>query len=154
VTGIDLVKEQIRLAAGEELGYDKNDVHIQGHAIECRINAEDPDRDFSPCPGKITSLVLPGGPGVRVDTHAYAGYTVPTFYDSLVAKIIVGSSKGRAAAINRMERALHECLVEGIKTTLPFHQKVLANEAFKKGNVCTDFIEKEMTNGSNSKNKS
>ncbi len=152
VTGIDLVKEQIRLAAGEELGYDKSDVQIQCHAIECRINAEDPDRDFAPSPGKISFLVLPGGPGVRVDTHIYAGYTVPSFYDSLIAKIIVGAPAGRAAAISRMERALSECAIEGIKTTLPFHRKILSSEIFKKGEVSTDFVEKIMTNGSTPKN--
>jgi acetyl-CoA carboxylase biotin carboxylase subunit len=154
VTGIDLVKEQIRLAAGEELGYDKNDVQILGHAIECRVNAEDPAKGFSPSPGKIELLVLPGGPGVRVDTHAYAGYTVPSFYDSLVAKVIVSSAHGRADAINKMERALSEFLIEGIKTTLPFHRKVMASEAFRKGDVCTNFIEKVMTNGSGPKNQS
>ena len=152
VTGIDLVKEQIRLAAGEELGYDKRDVHILAHAIECRVNAEDPAKGFTPSPGRIELLVLPGGPGVRVDTHAYAGYTVPSFYDSLVAKVIVSSPHGRLDAINKMDRALSEFLVEGIKTTIPFHKKVLASEIFKKGAVCTDFIEKVMTNGSGPKN--
>ncbi len=108
VIGIDLVKEQIRLAAGEKLGYDKDDVKILGHAIEVRVNAEDPERNFAPSPGKITGLVLPGGPGVRVDTHVYSGYTVPTHYDSLLGKLIVGSTRGRDAAIQRMRRALRE----------------------------------------------
>jgi acetyl/propionyl-CoA carboxylase alpha subunit len=152
VTGIDLVKEQIRLAAGEELGYDKNDVHILAHAIECRVNAEDSTKGFTPSPGKIDVLMLPGGPGVRVDTHVYAGYTVPSFYDSLIAKVIVSSPHGRHDAINKMERALSEFVVEGIKTTIPFHKKVLASEAFKKGDVCTNFIEKVITNGSGPKN--
>ncbi|MCG3204118.1 MAG: Biotin carboxylase [Elusimicrobia bacterium] len=149
VTGIDLIKEQIRLAAGEKLGYDKNDVKILGHAIECRINAEDPDRNFAPSPGKISGLVLPGGPGVRVDTHVYAGYTVPTHYDSLLGKLIVGSTRGRQAAISRMERALKEFQVEGVKTTVPFHQKVMAHPAFRSGTFATNFIEKFMsqTNG-------
>lgn len=146
VTGIDLIKEQIRLAAGEKLGYDKDDVKILGHAIECRINAEDPDYNFAPSPGKITGLILPGGPGVRVDTHVYAGYNVPTHYDSLLGKLIVGSSRGRAAAISRMERALREFYVEGIKTTVPFHKKVMAHPAFRSGEFATNFIEKFMSN--------
>ena len=156
VTGIDLVKEQIRLAAGEKLGYDKDDVKILGHAIECRINAEDPDFNFAPCPGKITGLVIPGGPGVRVDTHVYAGYNVPTHYDSLLGKLIVGSTRGRDAAIARMDRALREFYVEGIKTTIPFHLKVMSNAAFRGGKFGTDFIEKHMNgtgkNGSSSNN--
>ncbi len=151
VTGIDLIKEQIRLAAGEELGYDKDDVRILGHAMECRINAEDPDNNFSPSPGKITGLILPGGPGVRVDTHIYAGYTVPTHYDSLLGKLIVGSARGRDAAVARMARALREFTVEGIKTTIPFHQKVMAHPAFRKGQFSTDFIDKYFSpNGANS----
>ncbi|MCB4756738.1 MAG: acetyl-CoA carboxylase biotin carboxylase subunit [Elusimicrobia bacterium] len=154
VTGIDLIKEQVRLAAGEKLGYDKDDVKVLGHAIECRINAEDPDQNFAPSPGKITGLVLPGGPGVRVDTHIYAGYTVPTHYDSLLGKLIVGSARGRLAAVSRMDRALREFLIEGIKTTVPFHQKVMANAAFRKGQFSTDFIEKYLgPNGGNNANK-
>ncbi len=149
VTGIDLVKEQIRLAAGEKLGYDKDDVKILGHAIEVRVNAEDPDRNFAPSPGKITSLVLPGGPGVRIDTHIYSGYTVPTHYDSLLGKLIVGSTRGREAAIQRMSRALREFMVEGVKTTIPFHKKVMAHPAFIKGVFATDFIEKHMSNETN-----
>jgi acetyl-CoA carboxylase biotin carboxylase subunit len=144
VTGIDLIKEQIRLAAGEKLGYDKDDVKILGHAIECRINAEDPDYNFAPSPGKITELILPGGPGVRMDTHIYAGYTVPTHYDSLLAKLIVGSTRGRDAAIVRMSRALQEFAVGGIKTTVPFHKKVMTNPIFKSGIFATNFIEKSM----------
>jgi acetyl-CoA carboxylase biotin carboxylase subunit len=144
VTGIDLIKEQIRLAAGEKLGYDKNDVKILGHAIECRINAEDPARNFSPSPGKITSMIIPGGPGVRVDTHVYGGYTVPTHYDSLLGKLIVGSTRGRDAAISRMQRALKEFRIEGIKTTIPFHQQVMEHPLFKSGEFSTNFIEKEL----------
>ena len=152
VTGIDLVKEQIRLAAGEKLGYDKDDVKILGHAIECRINAENPDRDFAPSPGKITGVVLPGGPGVRVDTHIYAGYTVPTHYDSLLGKLIVGSSRGRDAAVSRMDRALQEFHVDGINTTISFHKKVIAHPAFRKGQFATDFIQKHLSsNGKNGK---
>lgn len=155
VTGIDLVKEQIRLAAGEKLGYDKDDVKILKHAIEVRVNAEDPSRDFAPSPGKITQLILPGGPGVRVDTHVYSGYTVPTHYDSLLGKLIVGSTKGRAAAIARMSRALKEFKIEGIKTTIPFHQKVMEHPAFNKGEFSTKFIEEYFSsNGTNGKSKS
>ena len=119
--------------------------------MECRINAEDPDNNFSPSPGKITGLILPGGPGVRVDTHIYAGYTVPTHYDSLLGKLIVGSARGRDAAVARMARALREFTVEGIKTTIPFHQKVMAHPAFRKGQFSTDFIDKYFSpNGANS----
>ncbi len=102
--------------------------------------------NFAPSPGKITSLIVPGGPGVRVDTHVYAGYTVPTHYDSLIGKLIVGSTRGRDAALARMERALNEFHVEGIKTTIPFHKKVMNHPAFKKGIFATNFIEKYMTN--------
>lgn len=154
VTGIDLIKEQIRLAAGEKLGYDKDDVKIFGHSIECRINAEDPDFNFAPSPGKITKAVFPGGPGVRVDTHVYSGYSVPTHYDSLLGKIIVGSNLGRDAAINRMSRALRELQIDGVKTTAPFLKKVMDHPAFQKGNFSTSFIEKYFSkNGSNGKPK-
>lgn len=152
VTGIDLIKEQIRLAAGEELGYDKDDVKILSHSIECRINAENPDFNFAPSPGKINHLVFPGGPGVRIDSHVYSGYTVPTNYDSLIAKLIVGSTRGRDAAIKRMQRALKEFQVDGIKTTIPFHQKVMEHPAFIKGEFSTNFIEKYLqTNGNGTK---
>ncbi len=144
VTGVDLIKEQIRTAMGEEIEYDTDDIEIRGHAIECRINAEDPANGFMPSPGTINSLILPGGPGVRVDTHIYAGYTIPTFYDSLLSKLIVLGRSGRMEAISRMERALREFQVEGVKTTIPFHQDVLANEVFRKGDVRTDFIEKHL----------
>jgi acetyl-CoA carboxylase, biotin carboxylase subunit len=144
ITGVDLIKEQIRTAAGEKIGYDTDDVEIRGHAIECRINAEDPANGFLPSPGKITNLILPGGPGVRVDTHIYPGYTIPTYYDSLLAKLIVLGASGRDEAIRRMERALAEFQVEGIKTTLPFHRDVMAHDAFRRGDVRTDFIEKHL----------
>ncbi len=153
VTGIDLIKEQIRLAAGEKLGYDKDDVKILGHAIECRINAEDPDYNFAPSPGKIEGLILPGGPGVRIDTHVYAGYNVPTHYDSLLGKLIVGSTRGRRAAISRMERALREFSVDGIKTTIPFHKKVMEHPAFRNGDFATNFIEKYFTKNGNGNSK-
>ena len=131
VTGIDLVREQIRIASGESLGYRQNAVKFAGHAIECRINAEDPEH-FVPSPGRITAWVPPGGPGVRVDSHLMAGYTVPPHYDSLIAKIIVHADD-RAGAIARMHRALLETVVEGVKTTIPFHLKLLADPAFVAG---------------------
>jgi acetyl-CoA carboxylase, biotin carboxylase subunit len=145
ITGIDLVKEQIKLAAGERLQIDRDDVPILGHAMECRINAEDPDHDFRPSPGEIKQVILPGPPGVRVDTHIYSGYTVPTYYDSLLAKLIVIGAN-RADAIVRMQRALSEFTIGGIKTTIPLHQKILAHEMFKKGETYTDFIAKYMSN--------
>ncbi|MBN1823089.1 MAG: acetyl-CoA carboxylase biotin carboxylase subunit [Endomicrobiales bacterium] len=143
ITGIDLVKEQIRLAAGERLSFDSKDIEIRGHAIECRINAEDPDRDFIPCPGKISRFINSGGPGVRVDTHIYSGYTIPSFYDSLIAKVITFGSN-RNEAILRMQRVLKEFKVEGIKTTVPLHQRILDNDYFHKGDVCTDFLPKHI----------
>jgi len=148
VTGIDLIKEQIRTAAGEEIPFDTDDVQIRGHALECRINAEDPANGFLPSPGKITNMILPGGPGVRVDSHIYPGYVIPTFYDSLLAKLIVltrfGQGGGRDETIRRMRRALDEFMIEGVKTTIPFHREVLTNEAFLRGDVRTDFIEKHL----------
>ena len=144
--GIDLVKWQIRLAAGEKLDFDEDDVRVNGHAMECRVNAEDPDHDFVPCPGRIEELVLPGGPGVRVDTHIYSGYTIPSFYDSLLAKVIVGH-QDRDTAIARMRRALGEFSIEGIKTTIPFHQKVLEHSAFRYGDVTTNFVAKHVFGG-------
>ena len=122
VVGFDLIKEQVRLAAGEPLGYQQKDIVQDGHAIECRINAEDPDRGFRPTPGKITSLNVPGGPGIRVDTHVYAHYVIPAHYDSLLAKLIA-HGRDREEARLRMVRALEEFVVEGIKTTIPFHLK-------------------------------
>ncbi|OQY28989.1 MAG: acetyl-CoA carboxylase biotin carboxylase subunit [Candidatus Cloacimonetes bacterium 4572_55] len=140
VTGVDLVKEMIRVAAGEKLSYRQEDIKIRGHAIECRINAEDVEKGFMPTPGKITSLHLPGGPGVRVDSHAYAEYEIPPYYDSMIAKIIVHADT-RAEAVARMKRSLDECVIEGVPTTIPFHQKVMDNEDFKKGDVTTNFIQ-------------
>lgn len=138
-TGIDLVKEQILISAGEKLSMPKKDLRLRGHAIECRINAEDPDRDFLPCPGKITVFHVPGGPGVRVDTHVYSEYNISSYYDSMIAKLIV-HGKDRSEAIARMERALDEFVIEGIKTTIPFHKKILANPMFKRGEIHTEFI--------------
>jgi len=140
VVGLDLLKEQIRLAAGEKIS-SKRDLKLRGHAIECRINAEDPSKGFRPSPGKITAFHTPGGPGVRVDTHAYAQYQIPPFYDSLIAKIIT-HGKDRAEAIGRMIRGLEEFVIEGIATTIPFHIKVLQDPNFQKGEFDTKFIER------------
>jgi len=150
VTGIDIVKEQIRVAAGLPLELKQPQVKFFGHSIECRINAEDPER-FIPCPGKITFLALPGGPGVRVDTAAYNGCVIPSHYDSLIAKLIV-HGRNREEAIARMKRALDEFFVEGIKTTIPFHRKVLNDPDFIKGDFNTNFVEK-MNNPPPSANK-
>lgn len=144
VTGFDLVKEQLRVAAGLPLSYKQEDIIMRGHAIECRINAEDPDRNFLPCPGRIDAYIAPGGPGVRVDSHCYPGYFIPPFYDSLLSKLIVWG-QDRTEAIQRMQRALDEYAITGIKTTIAFHQKVLSNPFFQRGDVSTDFIEKHMT---------
>lgn len=144
ITGSDIIKEQIRIAAGEEISIcDKAPISPLAHAIEFRINAEDPAENFRPCPGLITRFDLPGGPGVRVDTHIRAGDMVPPTYDSLIAKLIVWGAN-RDEAIARGKRALNEFVVEGIATTIPFHRKVLENEAFKQGLVYTDFIETQM----------
>jgi len=149
VTGLDLVKEQIRLAAGERITYDRDDFPLLGHAIEVRVNAEDPDHDFRPSPGTIQKLILPGPPGVRVDTHIYQGYTVPTYYDSLLAKLIVIGAN-RDDAIRRMQRAISEFTIEGVKTTLPLFTRIMQHDVFRKGEAYTDFIAKYMTapNGS------
>ncbi|KAA3663330.1 MAG: acetyl-CoA carboxylase biotin carboxylase subunit [Calditrichaeota bacterium] len=142
VFDIDLIKEQILVAAGEKLSFHSDQLKLRGHSIECRINAEDPDNGFRPSPGKIDTFHVPGGPGVRVDTHAYAQYVIPPFYDSLIAKLIV-HGKNRIEAIDRTKRALDEFIVEGIKTTIPFHQKVMKNAAFVKGEFDTTFLETE-----------
>lgn len=140
ITGIDLIKEQIRVACGEPLRITQDDVVVRGHAIECRINAEDPDKNFMPCPGTIDGYVAPGGPGVRVDSHAYSGYKIPPYYDSLASKLIVWGAD-REEAIARMKRALNEYALTGIKTTIPFHLKLMDNPHFKAGTeVYTDFI--------------
>lgn len=138
VTNFDLIKEQIKIAAGESIS--GQDYTPQGHAIECRINAEDPYNDFRPSPGRITVMHQPGGHGIRVDSHAYAGYTIPPFYDSLISKIIA-VARTREEAINTMSRALSEYVIEGIKTTIPFHQQLMRNEAFQSGNFNTKFLE-------------
>ncbi|MFA5177009.1 MAG: acetyl-CoA carboxylase biotin carboxylase subunit [Candidatus Omnitrophota bacterium] len=140
VTGIDLIKEQIRVASGEKLKIKQEDIHIRGAAIECRINAEDPDSNFMPQPGKIETLVLPGGPNVRVDTHIYAGYTIPSQYDSLIAKLVVHGNN-RQEAIKTMYRALTEFHISPIKTTIPFHLKLMQNPLFLKGDISTHFVQ-------------
>lgn len=144
ITGIDLIKEQIRVADGKKLTFKQEDIKFNGHSIECRVNAEDPDRNFLPSPGKIDAYIAPGGPGVRVDSHCYPGYSIPPHYDSLVSKLVVWG-QDRNEAIARMQRALDEYAITGIKTTIPFHQRVLANPYFKRGEVTTDFIEKHMS---------
>ncbi len=138
VINYDLIKEQIKIAAGVPIS-GKNHIPTM-HAIECRINAEDPYNDFRPCPGKITVLHQPGGHGVRVDSHIYAGYTIPPYYDSMIAKLIT-IAQTREEAIQTMERALSEFVIEGIKTTIPFHQQLMLNEDFRKGNYTTKFLE-------------
>ena len=140
VTGADLIKQQIRMHVGERYPAYLDTVQLRGHAIECRINAEDPDRNFIPSPGTITSFHMPGGKGVRVDTHSYAGYEIPTYYDSMIGKLIVQASN-RDGAINRMQRALEECIIEGPKTTIPFHEAIMRDKDFKKGNFDTSFLE-------------
>ncbi|MGD9154860.1 MAG: acetyl-CoA carboxylase biotin carboxylase subunit [Bacillota bacterium] len=140
VAGVDLIKEQLRVAAGERLRFTQSNIKLRGHAIECRINAEDPEMNFRPCPGRVTLYHLPGGPGVRIDSAAYQGYQIPPYYDSLIAKLIVWD-ESRDTAINRMLRALEEFEIEGIKTTIPFHQLVLNDPYFQRGEVYTNFIQ-------------
>lgn len=141
VTGLDLIKEQIKAACGEKLKLRQEDIKISGHSIECRINAEDPDNNFIPCPGKIEQLNLPGGPGVRVDTHIYSGYKISPYYDSMVAKLIV-HGRDRREAIRIMRRALDEFYISPIKTTIPLHMQIMNNTHFVKGQISTHFLEK------------
>ena len=145
VTGVDLIQEQIRVAAGEKLSVTQDDVVFKGHSIECRINAEDPEADFAPTAGRLDTYVAPGGPWTRVDSHCYPGWMISPFYDSLIAKLIVWAPD-RERAINRMARALDEFEISGrgVKTTIPFHQKILQNEQFRSGDVTTDFVEQFM----------
>jgi acetyl-CoA carboxylase biotin carboxylase subunit len=149
VTGIDLIKEQIRIAAGEKLNFKQEDIKVNGAAIECRINAEDYENNFMPCPGKIELLNLPGGPGVRVDTHIYQGYDIVPHYDSLVAKLIV-HGKDRKEAISIMQRALNEFNIGPIKTTIPFHIRLLDNPLFVKGDISTHFVQEMLAEGQES----
>ncbi len=140
VTGIDLIKEQIRIAAGQKLRFQQDDIKIKGAAIECRINAEDFENNFMPCPGKIETLILPGGPGIRVDTHIYPGYEISPYYDSLVAKLIAYGNN-RQEAVKIMQRALSEFIIAPIKTTISFHAKLLENPLFIKGEFSTHFVQ-------------
>lgn len=140
ITGVDLVKEQIRVAAGEKLSFTQKDIEIRGHVIECRINAEDSENGFLPSSGILEKYIPSGGIGVRVDSHSYQNYEIPPYYDSMIAKLIV-KGKNREEAIARMKRALKEFKIEGMDTTIPFHLKVLENEAFKEGKFYTNFIE-------------
>lgn len=143
VTGIDLIKEQLRVAAGEKLGYEQDDIDIRGVAIECRINAEDTNNKFMPSPGKIDNYIIPGGPGIRIDSGVYPGYFITPYYDSMLAKLIVWAPD-RESALDRMERALHEFIIEGITTTIPFHLKIMSNPYFRSGNFDTHFIDKHL----------
>ena len=139
VSGVDLMKEMIRVAAGEPLSVKQEDIHLQGHAMECRINAEDPERHFMPCPGRITDLHFPGGNGIRVDTAVYNDYMIPPYYDSMIAKIIV-YDKDRHSAIRKMISALGEVAIEGVKTNVDFLYELLNQPDFQEGNITTDFI--------------
>jgi acetyl-CoA carboxylase biotin carboxylase subunit len=141
VYNVDLIKEQILVATGEKLRLKQTALKPLGHSIECRINAEDPSNNFIPSPGEITSFYQPGGPGTRVDTHIYATYKIPPYYDSLIAKLIV-HGKDRKEAIDRLARALDEFVIEGIKTTIPFHKYVIRTKEFISGKFDTNFIEK------------
>jgi acetyl-CoA carboxylase biotin carboxylase subunit len=143
VTGIDLVKEQIRIAYGHKLGRSQRDIEFRGHAMECRITAEDHTNHFLASSGLVHSLLLPGGPGVRIDTHLYPGYTVPPYYDALLAKLIVWAPT-RAEAIGKASRALQEFKIDGLRTTIPFHQQVLANAYFRRGDIATNFVQRRM----------
>lgn len=140
ITGIDLLKEQIAIAAGEKLSFTQEQVKINGCAIECRINAEDPELNFIPTLGKINNYIAPGGIGIRVDSAVYTGYTIPPYYDSMVSKVIAWG-RTREEAISRMKRALDEFVIDGVKTTIPFHAKLMDNETFRKGNFNTKFLE-------------
>lgn len=146
VIGIDLIKEQIKIASGERLSLPQKDLKLRGHALECRINAEDTDNGFLPSPGLITEYNIPGGNGIRIDTHVYKGYKIPPYYDSMVAKIIA-RGRNRMEAIAKMKRALDEFVIEGIKTTIPLHKKILSNENFILNNYSTHFIEKMENKG-------
>jgi len=141
VMGIDLLTEQLAIAAGQELSLLKRNMRPRGHAIECRINAEDPEDGFRPQPGQVESFHMPGGAGIRVDTHLYTEYIVPPYYDSMLAKLIA-FGKDREQAIARMYRALSECVIEGVKTTIPFHRWVMSRKDFREGQYDTSYVEK------------
>ena len=146
VTGIDIIREQIRIAAGERLGIQQKNIVFNGHAIECRINAENPYRNFAPCPGKITFYSPPGGLGVRVDSHVYNGYRIPPYYDSMIGKLIVHGAN-RKEALARCRRALEEYMIEGIQTSIPFEQFLLDTKEFIEGNYDTGLIERLVKGG-------
>ena len=146
ISGVDIIKEQIRVAAGERLSVTQKQVKLTGHAIECRINAEDPYRNFAPCPGLISFYAAPGGFGVRVDSHVYSGYRIPPHYDSMIGKLIVYAPT-RQEALARCRRALDEYLIEGVQTTIPFEQFILDTKDFREGNYDTGFIERLMKDG-------
>jgi acetyl-CoA carboxylase biotin carboxylase subunit len=146
VTGIDLIKAQIRIAAGEPLGLEQKDIQIKGSAIECRINAEDPNDSFRPCPGRITTCIPPGGPGVRLDSHIYSGYEVPQYYDSMLGKLICRGNN-RDEAIATMTRALDEFTIEGVKTTIPLLRDLLRHPDFRRGEFDTSFLETRFLGG-------
>ena len=143
VTGIDLIAEQLRIAGGEPISVSQDEIQLRGHAIECRINAEDAAHNFRPAPGKITGWLPPGGPGVRVDSHVYTGYDIPPFYDSLIGKLIIWAPN-RELALKRMRRALNECAITGIPTTVEFHLRLLDRSEFQNGDVHTKFVEQDM----------
>jgi acetyl/propionyl-CoA carboxylase alpha subunit len=143
VTGIDIVKAQTKIAAGQKLEYKQSDIVMRWHAINCRINAEDPYNNFMPSPGTVTKFQLPGGPGVRVDTHLYAGYTISVFYDPLIVKLAVWGSN-RDEAIQRMKNALNEFVIESVKTTIPFHKKIMEDEYYLKGDIHINFVEERI----------
>ncbi len=151
VTGVDLIREQIKIAAGEKLSFTQADIGIKGHAIECRVNAEDPSKNFMPSPGRVTVYRAPGGPGIRVDSCAYEGFLIPPYYDSMIAKLIAWDDT-REKAIARMIRALEEFEIQGVKTTIPFQLEVLKNEYFQKGEVYTNFIQTRIFNHSDISN--
>lgn len=140
VTGIDLIKEQIKIASGEKLSYHQKDVSVSGHAIECRINAEDPMKKFRPSPGTISNIHFPGGNGVRIDSAIYQGYTIPPYYDSMICKVIV-HDKDRESAINKMQSVLGELVIEGVNTNIDFQFDLISNERFRKGEINTHFIQ-------------
>ena len=142
VTGVDLVKEQIRIAAGERIAVEQDKLGLRGHAIECRINAEDPERNFAPCPGTVSEFYVPGGPGIRVDTHVYSGYVIPPHYDSMIAKLLAYGNT-REEAISRMRRALEEFVVVGVATTIPFHREMMRDPDFVAGTFDTGTLERK-----------
>jgi len=146
ITGIDIIKEQIRIAAGERLRYRQKDVQFRGHAIECRINAENPYNNFSPCPGKVSLYCPSGGIGVRVDSHVYTNYVIPPFYDSMIAKLIIHADN-REQALARCSRSLDEFIIEGVHTSIPFTQFIIGSKDFVAGNYDTGYIERVMKTG-------